>query len=513
MRETRGHIAEERLSVRPKPQPSPTMRDLAAVVFRQKRTVQIAFTLTFVAVLAYGLLCPPYEAQMKILLRRSRVDPVVAAIPSQAEIERESITEEEVNSEAELLQDDEILQTVIQKAGLISVGRSWFWSLLGDTPERQLARAVRRIGKRLTIEPVHKASLITATYNYSDREQGIKVLRALGNAYLERHHQVQRPSGAVGFFDQQVDQSRHSLEATEIRLMDFTRDQGVIAATQERDFLLQKLSDAEADASQTEVAMAQNAERMRSLQSKLNILPERTLTQIRNLDNPELLEKLKSRLLDLELKRTELLTQFEPSYRLVQEVDDEIAEAKGTITAEGQAPIRDQTSDLEPNHEWAKSELIKAQVESNALGAHLKAQKILLSDYRDHAHQLGDRAIEQERLVNDLKAAEDKYLLYVNKREEARIGDALDQGGILNVAIAEQPRVPALPKLSAASFGLIGLALGSVVSVGLAFMTDYLSPAFRTPDEINAYLGAPVLASLPPKRLVDAELFSKGRRQ
>ena len=115
--------------------------------------------------------------------------------------------------------------------------------------------------------------------------------------------------------------------------------------------------------------------------------------------------------------------------------------------------------------------------------------------------------------MNDLKAAEDKYLLYVNKREEARIGDALDQGGILNVAIAEQPAVPALPKLSGLAFGLIGLALGGAVSVGMAFIIDYLSPAFRTLDEITIYLGAPVLASLPPKNLVDAEVFAQGGLQ
>jgi len=489
------------------------MRDIAAVLFRQQRVALTTFLLVFLAVLIYGLFFPPYQSEMKVLLRRSRVDPVVAAIPSQPEFERLAVTEEEVNSEAELLQDNEILRTVVQNAGLISEGRSWLWSLVGDSPDRQLARAVRKVGKRLTIEPVHKAALITATYDSADREQGAKVLRALGNAYVERHHQVHRPSGSFGFFDQQAAQSRRGLEAAELQLMEFTRDQGVIAATQERDFALQKLSEAEADLRQTEVAIAQNSERVAALQSKLSVLPERTLTQIRNLDNPELMEKLKSRLLELELKRTELLTQYEPSYRLVQEADEEIAEARATIAAEEQSPIRDQTSDLEPNHEWAKSELVKAQVESRALQAHRKAEAYLLADYRDHAHRLGDRAIEQERLVNDWKAAEDKYLLYVNKREEARIGDALDQGGILNVAIAEQPMVPVLPKLSAPAFGLIGLALACALSVGVAFAADHLSPAFRTPDEITAYLGAPVLASLPPKNVVDAEVFARSRLQ
>jgi uncharacterized protein involved in exopolysaccharide biosynthesis len=501
---------QRKLASQAMPQAFPSMRDLAAVLFRQKRTLLVSFLLVFVAVLFYGLVFPPYESQMKILLRHSRVDPVVAAIPSQAEFERESVTEEEVNSEAELLQDDQMLRAVVENTGLISEGHSWFWSLLGDNRDRQLARAARRIGKRLTVEPARKASLITATYDSSDPGQAAKVLRGLAAAYIERHHQVHRPSGAFDFFDQQLGQSRNSLEAAELELAEFNRDQGVIAAAQERDFALQRLSEAQADLGQTEVAVAQNTERIRALQSKLNLLPERTLTQIRNLDNPQLLEKLKSRLLELELQRTALLTQYEPSYRLVQQVDDQIREAKETIAAEEQSPMRDQTSDLEASHEWTKSELVKAQVESTTLAAHLKAEDALVFNYQQRAQWLGNQAIRQQRLVNDLKAAEEKYVLYLNKREESRIDDALDEGGILNVAIAEQPVVPVLPKLSPLAFGFIAVGLASVTGVSLAFAADYLSPAFRTPDEIALYLGAPVLASLPPRRLFEAEVFSRG---
>jgi uncharacterized protein involved in exopolysaccharide biosynthesis len=209
------------------------------------------------------------------------------------------------------------------------------------------------------------------------------------------------------------------------------------------------------------------------------------------------MEELKARLLELQLERTGLLAKFDPSYRPVQEADQKIREIEGAIAAEEQAPLRERTSDQDPNHQWAKSELLKTQVELNALSAHATAEGVLLIHYRETASQLGDRAIEQDRLLHDLKATEEKYLLYLNKREEARIGDALDRGGILNVAIAEQATVPSLPEVSALSFGLIGMVFAGTVSTSLAFVADYLNPAFRTPDEIVGYLGSPVLASLP----------------
>jgi len=240
-------------------------------------------------------------------------------------------------------------------------------------------------------------------------------------------------------------------------------------------------------------------ERVRRLQETFEKTPERTTTQIKTADNPQLLERMKSRLLELLLKRAELTTKFQPSYKLVQEVDRQIAETRTTIAAEELSPVKDETTDQDATHEWARAELAKGQVELSGLEARAQATRVMRSSYQQTAERLGDRAIVQEQLRRNLKAAEEKYLLYANKREEARIGDALDQGGILNVTIAEQPTAPALPSHSRAGLALLGFLFAGAVSTGMAFTADYLDPAFRTPDEVIAYLGTPVLASLPRK--------------
>ena len=55
--------------------PSPTRRDLVAVLFRRRRTFLVCFIAIFLAALLYAVLLPSYESQMKILVRRGRVDP------------------------------------------------------------------------------------------------------------------------------------------------------------------------------------------------------------------------------------------------------------------------------------------------------------------------------------------------------------------------------------------------------------------------------------------------------
>ena len=478
--------------------PSPTMRDLLAVLFRQRRLVLISFIATFLAVVIYGLVAPSYQAHMKVLVRRGRVDPVVTPAPTQSlQFIREEVSEEELNSEVELLRDQEILHTVVKAAGLVPEKEPWF-RVLGDSgPEARVARAAQRLSQRLNAEPVRKTSLIAVAYSSSEPEQAAKVLHCLASAYLERHLLLRRPSGELTFFEQQMKESARALAEAEFRLAAFSDSEGVVSAALERDLALQKLSDANASDSQFQTAIAETGERIRMLESKLQSLPQRRTTQIRTSDNPQLLEKMKTHLLELQLRRTELLTKFQPSYRLVQEVDREIADTQAAITAERLSPVQEQTTEQDPNFDWVKSELVKAQVELSGLRARAGASGALLARSRSVAQRLGTNAIKQEELLRDMKTAEEKYLLYVNKREEARIGDALDERGILNVAIAEQPTVPALPMRSQWSFGWMGLLCAATFSTGIAVAADYLDPAFRTPDEVISYLGAAVLASLP----------------
>jgi len=494
-------MAEElTLISRPVYASTPTARDVAAVFFRQRRLFALSFLSIFLVALAYGMLTPSYVAEMKVLVRRGRQDPLITPVPtSPPEFARDQVSEEELNSEAELLRDQDTLRDVVEKASLASRG-NWLSAWMNKNSAARVEHAVRHLDQHLQIDPLKKSTIILVRYRSSSPQKAAQVLELLGAAYLKRHEEVRRPIGEFEFFDQQVHVAQRELAESESRLLDFDREQGIVSASVERDQVLQQLSEAQAVELQTRVKLSETARRISTLEQKIHSLPERTTTAIRNSDNPELLQKLKSTLLDLQLKRTALLTKFEPSYRLVQEVDKQIAEAKQAIAAQDQLPLRDETTQPEPNREWAKAELIKAQVDFASLAERAKATATMLTSYQQSAQRLEQQSVQQEQLLKDFEASESKYLLYVNKREEARIADALDKRAILNVAIAEPPAVPALPARSELSFALLGIAAAAVGSTGLSFAADYLSPAFRTPDEVKAYLNMPVLASLPQPR-------------
>ena len=135
----------------------------------------------------------------------------------------------------------------------------------------------------------------------------------------------------------------------------------------------------------------------------------------------------------------------------------------------------------------------------NALQARQSATLQQEAAYRQMARRLGSAALTQDDLVSMEKAAQENYLLYVKKQEEARMDDALDERGIVNVAIAEHPVTPALPVWSAGAVLVLGLFAAAAAGSGAAFAADYVDPLFRTPEDVLAYLNSPVLASLPRK--------------
>jgi uncharacterized protein involved in exopolysaccharide biosynthesis len=474
----------------------PTVRDLVAVAFRQKRLLLISFAVLFIPLVLWGAMTSAYKAEMKILVRRERMDPIVTAqsnVPSQPV--QPEISEEELNSEVELIKSPDLLQKVVIANNLQSTVSSWRAFLFGQSsPEVRKAKGIRNLAQTLKAEPLTKSNMISVSFESSDPQLAAGVLKSLASLYLEKHLQVHRPE--FGFFDQETDQLRQGLSSAENRLTDFTREQGVVSAQLERDLTLQKASELEASLTQTQAAVAETEQRILTLQQQEASIPPRLTTQLRTADNPVLLEQMKSSLLQLELQRTEMLSKFEPTYRPVVELEKKISETRAAIAGEKSTPIVDETTDQNPVYEWVKSEMTKAQTDLSGLEARAAATQAALVRYRAGARALQQASIFQEDLQRTAKTEEENYLLYQRKEEEARINDALDRGGILNVTIAEPPSVPTLPVHSFLYYSLLGMFLATTGSIGLAFTADFLDTSFRTPDEVAGFLESPVLVSL-----------------
>src|SRR5437868_332430 len=134
---------------------SPTLRDVFAVFFRQRHLFSCCFLVVVLLIILYYVLSPSYQAHMKVLVRRGRADPLMSAqANAPTEFQRNDITEEELNSEVELLRDEEMLRRVVEATGLAENNSFHFFQQ--DDLNVRAARAVRRLGRHLKAEPIRK---------------------------------------------------------------------------------------------------------------------------------------------------------------------------------------------------------------------------------------------------------------------------------------------------------------------------------------------------------------------
>jgi uncharacterized protein involved in exopolysaccharide biosynthesis len=487
-----------------------TLRDLAAPVFRQRRLASLIFLgVFFGAVLSVLFLPRKFEAEMKILVNRDRVDTVVTPDPNAAEVVAPvpAVSEEDINSEVELLKSRDLLESVVAASGLEARKTSvWGRALeragnlargVSTTPGSRLAQSVQDLQNRLIVEPLKKTTLIRVAYASHDPELSAHVLQTLATLYQEKHAAVHRPAGAFSFFDQQASRYRDELAGAETRLTDFDGRENVVAPAVQKQLVLQQLSQFETELQQDQSNAAAFSAKARALHAGSLAAPERQTTQIRKLDNPQLLAQLEGTLLSLELKRSEMLVKYAPSYPPVREVETQITESQAAIAQARQTPDEEITTDRVPAQDWMATELAKTQSDRAEMQAQAAEAALAVRRYEEAAEQLDRKGAVQDDLVRDVKTAEDNYLLYLRKREEARISDALDSKRIVNVSIAEAATVPALPTLQFGWLVIGGFFTATILSVGAAYAVDRMDSSFRTPDELSRYLDVKVLASIP----------------
>ncbi|HUC42325.1 MAG TPA: Wzz/FepE/Etk N-terminal domain-containing protein [Candidatus Micrarchaeaceae archaeon] len=503
----------DELAIRRREESSPlavSVRDAVAPVFRQRRIALWLFAGIFFGALLAGLLAPrKYEAEMKILVNRERVDPVVTPDPSVpvAAEPQAVVTEEDINSEVELLKSRDLLEQVVRASGIEDV-RETRWSraaeyasdlLHGARPSAatRLARDVQTLENRLVIDPLKKTTLIRVSYASRDPQQAARVLQTLAALYQEKHAAVHRPPGTFEFFDQEANHYREELATAESGLIEFNDRQNVIDAGAQKQLVLQQLSQFESEmqqASSESRVMAQRAAVLERLQASS---PTRQATGETTLDNAPLLAQLEGTLLGLELKRSEMVSRYAPEYPPMQDLERQIGEARSAVAHALQNPIRQATTDRPPAQDWLSTEIVKAEADQAQMKAEATSKARVVELYESEAHRLDQQGAVQQSLLRNVKTAEDSYLLYVRKREDARISDALDSHRIVNVSIAEAATVPAYPALHLAWILIGGLFAASVVSIGGAVAVDRLDPRFRTPEELGRYLDTRVLAAIP----------------
>jgi len=483
-----------------------SIRDVAGVLFRHKALIVTTFLTVAIGTAVLTALMPnEYESRMKILVKNTRSDVPITperTTGTAGTYFDNEVSENQINSEIELLTSDDLIKQVVTESGLYRP-RASILVMLGlkqaaATQDAQIEEASQRLAKDLVITPVKKANIIEVKYTSTSPEMAAAVLQKLQSLYLEKHVKLHRPPGTYDFFKNQATQAEDQLRETQKQLSTFQQSMNVVSLTQQKEQAVQKLTDAKSRLLETKATLNELNERIAKLDQQLRTIHPRIVTQSRALPNQYSAEHLNTMIVELQNKRTQLLTKFRADDRLVKEVDQQIKTTRAALDKATTETATEESTDLNPLRQTLETEQARARVDQAGAQGRLEMLESQVAQYEGQLSRLEGITGDYEELNRKVKQADDNYQLYQKKEEEARVTDELDQNKITNVSVAEAPTQPSLPVRPNRPMNLmLGLFLGAFLSLTGVVVAEFMRDTVLTPHELEVLTGRPVLAALP----------------
>jgi uncharacterized protein involved in exopolysaccharide biosynthesis len=209
------------------------------------------------------------------------------------------------------------------------------------------------------------------------------------------------------------------------------------------------------------------------------------------------MDQVNTLLAQLNLRRAQLVTEYLPSDRIVQQVDSQIDQAKKELAASKEMQSVQVSTNVNPS--WQATD--QAVLED---GSHLRAVKarrnVIAAQVVAMQKQL--KAVEGDTLaftalqqkVAQLNA---NYQLYLQKRDAAQISEAMNQEGLINIGLAQSPTFSLTPvRPRPLNDSILGVFTSLFLACFAVFLADSNRQTIASPAELQGVSPYPLLATV-----------------
>ena len=197
-------------------------------------------------------------------------------------------------------------------------------------------------------------------------------------------------------------------------------------------------------------------------------------------------QEARTRLIVLQEKEQVLLTKFNENSRTIQNVREEIQNAKKAVVELSEAARRDA--------------IVKAEGELSVLRARADANMRQIAQLNGQLHSLDFRVKDSQEIKREIASHESNYQTYLRKLEEARISDDMDRQKMVALKVVDEATISkAQPSRLRNNMMVLGLLIAIFGGIGLSFVLEFLSPVMTAPQDAERRLGVPVMVAVPRK--------------
>jgi succinoglycan biosynthesis transport protein ExoP len=396
----------------------------------------------------------------------------------------------DINTQVEVLQARPLLEKVQQDAGI-------------DEPYRDFA-------KRFRATPVRNTNIVEIKASDSTAEGAQRLAQLWAQRYLEHVRTLyeQNPSMLVEKLSRELDNQERRLQTISQRLTAFLKRRQMVAPEQELTNAVGKYADLLERARNLEAQRLALERRVDAIQNELQRQP-RFYEATRNLAIPPEVQALNTKIAELEIQRSGLLQEFQPTAPEVKILEEQIAQAKRereqilARAVDQQFLTLSKEEAVNPVYQDLLKELLGAKSQLQATDATRAVLQRQQAQFERLFRQTPDTMAEYTALMRQYNAALTIWTEKVRAYEQARVQQLI---GKLSPILLQPPALPDRPVFPrpVLSMGLgivLGLMLGIFLALGAAFRNRTLTDRW----EVERLLGVPVLlearGALPPAQV------------
>ncbi len=445
-------------------------------IVRLRKTVILAVFLLVVitATLVTFILPEYYEGTARIKIERDMSD-----IQGLAEPQRYfGYDPYFIQTEFEVIQGEVVLTNVIET---LDLNTEWGKKYAGGE-KLKTTETMRLLKRRIDLRPIRSTSLIEIRVFNESPEEAARIANTIAEAYRD-YRLEQRKQQAIG-----------GIKALEERFAE--QDKKVRQVQEEADKLRSdlKISDIEAGGTTpTPMLEAETLRRFEALRIERQMVytsKEKQLSQLKALSKDKLTEVLPRVVTDQNL--TELLSWLNA------------AEQKLVVLKKDYAPEHPEVVRVQSQVDELKRKIddsidgIMAGLE-NQVQAEKAALDKLVADVEEARKQDSEKA-EKSRPYFDKKRELEELITFRRllnmKLESEQIDVKLPKTGMVEIIDYAKPAIRPVQPNKPLNIAM-GIVVGLVVGVGLAFFIEYLDTSVKTIDDVERSLQAPVLGIIP----------------
>ncbi len=363
-------------------------------------------------------------------------------------------------------------------------------------PDMAHQQAVARLAADLKVEREKDTSILTISYEDNDPFRAAQIVNEAVRQYLRQRPSLSKDESAVQFLTTQIAELEARIDSLEHKSQLYKSKTRVIAPERQSQILFTTLADFDQEITRVRTERIAKESRLRVIKSQLanGAVTSIPAESSNSLSKMEYLNELRKTALELELKKNQLAQKYTDKHPEMIAVTQDITNTTAKIEHEIAEIIRLEETDVRAiRAQENELERTRAQVSNS------------IADLSRKEYELGKHTIS----IDELKKV---HSALVEQREQAftaaRKKEHLVQARVLEEAVAPFKASKPNKKLYLA----LGLLLGSVVSVAVAFFVEYFDHAVHTAEDAQNCLGLPLLATIQdvrPEAFVQLQPVSK----